>query len=164
MKKLTAILLTTMTAAAVLVGCGSSDSAADSASAQAETAVAATEETTAAAEETADAEENVALTLEEAVANDSSAQEEIAQVKESMDIDIEISGNTMTYKFPLGMDVDEDVKETVAEQLEAGVEEQLESFQSMKEGLEEEVGVTGITLVIVYTDDSGNVIYSRTID
>lgn len=163
MKKLTAILFTAMTMAAVLTGCGSST--ADTTPAEATEAAAAVDETADTVEtaEETEAETN-ALTLEEAVAKTPGVQGQIEMLSDTMGIEVEVSGNTMIYKFPLGMDIDEDTRDAIIEQLEAGVEEQLDSFTSMKEGLEEEAGVTGITLVISYLDNDGNEVYSKTID
>lgn len=98
--------------------------------------------------------------LEEAVENDEKAKAEIESMTEESGVKVDISGNTITYSYDLGMELDEDTKAAVSEQLESSIASYDSTFVGIAKTLEDETKLTGITVVVNYTDSNGNVVYS----
>ena len=100
--------------------------------------------------------------LEEAVAKDKDAQEQINQMAEDSGVSVEIKENALIYTYDLGMELDEDTKAAVVEQLDAGISSYDSTFVGIAKTLEDETKVSGITVIVNYTDSNGEVVYSAT--
>ncbi|MCR5640746.1 MAG: DUF4854 domain-containing protein [Lachnospiraceae bacterium] len=100
--------------------------------------------------------------LEEAVANDKEAKEQIDSMASESGVAIDIKENTLTYTYDLGMELDDEQKEAVVEQLDASIASNDSVFVDIAKSLEDETGVSGVQVVVTYTDSNGNAIYSAT--
>ena len=101
-------------------------------------------------------------TLEEAVQNSESAQEKINEMASSSGVSIAVEENTVTYTYSIGRDLDEDTKALVVEQLEEQMSGYDSTFIDIAKGLEDNMKISGVTVVVNYVDNSGNIVYSAT--
>ena len=98
-------------------------------------------------------------TLEEYIASDSTAQEQIDSLSTG-GMDVDITGNTLTYTYTYSQTFDDDTVNQIKPQIENIMSSQGSTFESISKTLEEESGIEGITVKVVYLDGAGTELYS----
>ena len=90
-------------------------------------------------------------TLESYIASDEEAKAEIEEMAEANDLAISIVGNELTYTYKYDETFDEDIAEMMNS-----------TFSGIAADLEEETGISGITVVVIYQNGDGSELYSET--
>lgn len=99
-------------------------------------------------------------TLEEYINSDAEAAEQIDSLAESSGMTIDISGNTLTYIYAYDQTFDDAMIEQMAAQFESTMESMASTFENVATTLEEETGISDITVKVVYEDSAGTEIYA----
>lgn len=74
-------------------------------------------------------------------------------------VDVSIDGNTLVYAFKYDLELDEDAKERIKEQLQKNTEQYESVFGSLAATLEEKTEIEGIKIKLRYLDASDKAIY-----
>lgn len=101
-------------------------------------------------------------TLETYIASDEEAKAEIEDMAEANGLDISIVGNELTYTYKYDQTFDEDTAAMISEQLESAMSSMDSTFSGIASDLEEEAGISGITVVVIYQNGDGSELYSET--
>lgn len=100
-------------------------------------------------------------TLEEYVAQDSDLQEQLDSLADSQEgMAVEIKDNQIIYTYTYPQQIDEDVLDDVKAQFESAMESTASTFEGIASSCEEETGISGITVKVVYLNNDGSEIYS----
>ncbi len=99
-------------------------------------------------------------TLESYIAENEDAMEEINEAAGESGVEVSITGNDLTYTYSFDLEMDEETTELVKEQLESAMESYTSTFESLAADLEEESGVSGITIIVIYQDTNGNELFN----
>ena len=100
--------------------------------------------------------------LEEYVAENESMQKQIEEAAKASDLDITIKDNTITYQFSYEEVLKDEEIEAMHKALEASLADQKETFNDLAASLEEETGLTGIQVVLIYVEGAGKELYTAT--
>lgn len=101
-------------------------------------------------------------TLEEYVAQDSDLQEQLDSLADSQEgMAVEIKDNQIIYTYTYPQQIDEDVLDDVKAQFESAMESTASTFEGIASSCEEETGISGITVKVVYLNNDGSEIYSN---
>ena len=87
---------------------------------------------------------------------------QIEETAEASDLEITIEKNTITYKFSYTETLKDNEIEEMHKALEASLAEQKATFNDLAASLEEETGLTGIQVVLVYVEGAGKELYTAT--
>ena len=101
-------------------------------------------------------------TLESYIASDEEAKAEIEEMAEANDLAISIVGNELTYTYKYDETFDADLAEMLAGELENAMGSMSSTFSGIAADLEEETGISGITVVVIYQNGDGSELYSET--
>lgn len=101
-------------------------------------------------------------TLESYIASDEEAKAEIEEMAEANDLAISIVGNELTYTYKYDETFDADLAEMLAGELENAMGSMNSTFSGIAADLEEETGISGITVVVIYQNGDGSELYSET--
>ena len=101
-------------------------------------------------------------TLESYIASDEEAKAEIEEMAEANDLAISIVGNELTYTYKYDETFDADLAEMLAGELESAMGSMNSTFSGIASDLEEETGISGITVVVIYQNGDGSELYSET--
>lgn len=101
-------------------------------------------------------------TLESYIASDEEAKAEIEEMAEANDLAISIVGNELTYTYKYDETFDADLAEMLAGELESAMGSMNSTFSGIAADLEEETGISGITVVVIYQNGDGSELYSET--
>ena len=119
------------------------------------------------AEEAADdiPEEQPAVDLETYLQQHPEEEESLNAVKDSFTADgvrtdIAVTGNTMFFDFVMTDVDDEDTKEALKPDLESFLNEQSESYSDIVDTIEEETGIEGVKMIVIFMDAEENEIVS----
>ena len=99
-------------------------------------------------------------TLEDFVNSNTEAKEQIDSLSTN-GMTIDISGNTLTYTYAYTQTFEPDMAELMGDQLEEAMSSMDSTFESVADTLEEESGIEGITVKVVYEDAAGTELYSE---
>lgn len=99
-------------------------------------------------------------TLEDFVNSNTEAKEQIDSLSTN-GMTIDISGNTLTYTYAYSQTFEPDMAELMGDQLEEAMSSMDSTFESVADTLEEESGIEGITVKVVYEDAAGTELYSE---
>ena len=100
--------------------------------------------------------------LEEYVEANEEMKAQIEETAEASDLEITIEKNTITYKFSYTETLKDSEIEEMHKALEASLAEQKATFNDLAASLEEETGLTGIQVVLVYVEGAGKELYTAT--
>ena len=100
--------------------------------------------------------------LEEALRKDEEAKAQIEQMSSESGVSIEVKENTISYTYDLGMELDDETKDAVVEQLNTQISAYDDTFTGIAKSVEDSTKLSGILVVVNYSDSQGNVIYSAT--
>ncbi len=100
--------------------------------------------------------------LEEYVEANEDMKAQIEETAEASDLEITIEKNTITYKFSYTETLKDNEIEEMHKALEASLAEQKATFNDLAASLEEETGLTGIQVVLVYVEGAGKELYTAT--
>ena len=100
--------------------------------------------------------------LEEYVEANEEMKAQIEETAEASDPEITIEKNTITYKFSYTETLKDNEIEEMHKALEASLAEQKATFNDLAASLEEETGLTGIQVVLVYVEGAGKELYTAT--
>ncbi|MBR2547929.1 MAG: DUF4854 domain-containing protein [Eubacterium sp.] len=113
-------------------------------------------------------EEKVPTTLEEFLAESDSGIEELAEINQSlsnenMEGKVEVKENTITMAMTLTQSIDKKYFDKMEDALDDMIAKQGSSFRDAVKSLEEESGVSGITMEIVLFNADGTEICRKTV-
>lgn len=100
--------------------------------------------------------------LEEYVEANEEMKAQIEETAEASDLEITIEKNTITYKFSYTETLKDNEIEEMHKALEASLADQKATFNDLAASLEEETGLTGIQVVLVYVEGAGKELYTAT--
>ena len=100
--------------------------------------------------------------LEEALQKDEEAKAQIEQMSSESGVSIEVKENTISYTYDLGMELDDETKDAVVEQLNTQISAYDDTFTGIAKSVEDSTKLSGILVVVNYADSQVNVIYSAT--
>lgn len=101
-------------------------------------------------------------TLESYIAEDEEAKAEIEDMAETNGLDISVVENELTYTYKYDETFDADMVDMLSEQLESAMASMDSTFNGLVTDLEEQSGISGITLVVVYQNGDGSELYRQT--
>ena len=107
--------------------------------------------------------------LEAFIAEHPEEKESLESVKESftadgVTTDIEISGNTMFFDFIMADVDDEDTRAALKPDLASFLEEQTEAYSEIVKSIEEETGIDGVKMIVIFMDANEEEIVSAHYD
>lgn len=110
-------------------------------------------------------EENAAdshATLEDFVNSDDEVKASIDELNDSEEgMVVEIKGNVVVYTYTFTEYIEPDAAEDMREQFATSIEEVAPTFEGVAQGLEEESGIDGISVRVIYLNTDGTEIYSH---
>ncbi len=101
-------------------------------------------------------------TLEEYIAQDEEMKAEIEQAAANNELEITVKENNLEYKFSYKEELKDEEVELMNKTLTEAIEAQKDTFTNLVTSLEEETGLTGISVTLIYTDGAGKELYSIT--
>ncbi|MDO4485858.1 MAG: DUF4854 domain-containing protein [Bacillota bacterium] len=101
-------------------------------------------------------------TLEEYINSDSEAKETIESMSsEESGLNVTVEDNAIVYTYTYGDTLDSSLLDTVATEIEKTIDSSASTFTTMVDALEEESGIDGITVKVVYLNGDGTEIFSK---
>lgn len=99
-------------------------------------------------------------TLEEYINSNEEAKNTVDSMA-SDQMNVEVTGNTLTYTYTYNQTFTGETLEAVKEELENAMESQSSTFENIGKTLEQESGIEDITVRVVYANEDGTEIYSE---
>lgn len=99
-------------------------------------------------------------TLEKYVNNNSDVQAQINSLSTD-NMTVDVVDNTLTYTYTYSQIIDEAAVSDISLELEHAMASAETQFKDIRNTLEEESGIDGITVKVVYEDSVGTVLYSK---
>lgn len=99
-------------------------------------------------------------TLEEYINSNEEAKNTVDSMA-SDQMNVEVTGNTLTYTYTYNQTFTGETLEAVKEELENAMESQASTFENIGKTLEQESGIEDITVRVVYANEDGTEIYSE---
>ncbi|MGN0658710.1 MAG: DUF4854 domain-containing protein [Emergencia sp.] len=103
-------------------------------------------------------------TLEEYINSDADAKEAIESMNSSTDeggMTVEVKGNSIIYTYQFADTIEADLLDDVKAQFEQYMESAGSTFENIASTMEEESGIDGITVKVIYLNGDGSEIYSK---
>ena len=101
-------------------------------------------------------------TLEEYISNDEEAMTTLESVSSSTEgLEVAVEDNTIIYTYTYDNTLDSSMIESVSEQLEKTIDSSESTFRSMADSLEEESGIDGITIRVIYLNNDGTELVNK---
>ena len=101
-------------------------------------------------------------TLEEYINSDSEAKETIESMSsEESGLKVSVEDNVIVYTYTYGYTLDSSLLDAVATEIEKTIDSSASTFTTMVDALEEESGIDGITVKVVYLNGDGTEIISK---
>lgn len=100
-------------------------------------------------------------TLEEWIHSDSSGQEMLDNIS-TEELEVTVEDNTIVYTYTYATPIDSSYIDLLAKQLEDLIANSASTFTDLADILEEESGIDGISVDVVYLNSDGSLIYSTT--
>lgn len=92
------------------------------------------------------------------------SNEAVAQEIEAFSVDgmeIDITENTLTYTYKYDQTFDETTSKLMKQELEKAMKTTASTFESVKEDLVEETGISDIVVKMIYMDNDENILYEN---
>lgn len=99
--------------------------------------------------------------LEEWVNNDSEAAASLEEMSTD-ELDVTVEGNTLVYTYTYSQNIDASLVDAVTQQLEESIDNSASTFTSVADMLEEESGIDGISVKVVYLNGDGTELMNKT--
>ena len=99
-------------------------------------------------------------TLEEFVNSNEEAKSQIDSLSTS-GMTVDITDNTLTYTYTYPQTFDDATAGLMATELESAMDSMESTFESIGDTLEEESGIDGITVRVIYEDSAGTELFSE---
>lgn len=101
-------------------------------------------------------------TLEEYISNDEEAMTTLESVSSSTEgLEVDVEDNTIIYTYTYDNTLDSSMIESVSQQLEKAIDSSESTFRSMADTLEEESGIDGITIRVIYLNNDGTELVNK---
>ena len=101
-------------------------------------------------------------TLEEYISNDEEAMTTLESVSSSTEgLEVDVEDNIIIYTYTYDNTLDSSMIESVSEQLEKTIDSSESTFRSMADSLEEESGIDGITIRVIYLNNDGTELVNK---
>lgn len=101
-------------------------------------------------------------TLEEYISNDEEAMTTLESVSSSTEgLEVDVEDNTIIYTYTYDNTLDSSMIESVSQQLEKTIDSSESTFRSMADTLEEESGIDGITIRVIYLNNDGTELVNK---
>ncbi|MDD6647942.1 MAG: DUF4854 domain-containing protein [Firmicutes bacterium] len=101
-------------------------------------------------------------TLEEYISNDEEARTTLESVSSSTEgLEVDVEDNTIIYTYTYDNTLDSSMIESVSQQLEKTIDSSESTFRSMADTLEEESGIDGITIRVIYLNNDGTELVNK---
>lgn len=102
-----------------------------------------------------------ASTLEDWIAGDSEAQATLEQMSTD-ELDVTVEGNTLVYTYTYAQVIDASLVDAVSQQLDQTITNASSTFTNVADTLEEESGIDGITVQVIYLNGDGTELLNKT--
>ena len=76
-------------------------------------------------------------------------------------LEVAVEDNTIIYTYTYDNTLDSSMIESVSEQLEKTIDSSESTFRSMADSLEEESGIDGITIRVIYLNNDGTELVNK---
>lgn len=101
-------------------------------------------------------------TLEEYISNDEEAMTTLESMSSSTEgLEVDVEDNTIIYTYTYDNTLDSSMIESVSQQLEKTIDSSESTFRSMADTLEEESGIDGITIRVIYLNNDGTELVNK---
>lgn len=100
-------------------------------------------------------------TLEEWISSDSDATATLEQMSTD-ELDVTVEGNTLVYTYTYTQVIDANLVDAVSQQLEDTINNSASTFTSVADMLEEESGIDGVNVKVVYLNGDGTELLNKT--
>ena len=101
-------------------------------------------------------------TLEEYISNDEEAMTTLESVSSSTEgLEVDVEDNIIIYTYTYDNTLDSSMIESVSQQLEKAIDSSESTFRSMADTLEEESGIDGITIRVIYLNNDGTELVNK---
>ena len=101
-------------------------------------------------------------TLEEYISNTEEARTTLESMSSSTEgLEVAVEDNTIIYTYTYDNTLDSSMIESVSEQLEKTIDSSESTFRSMADSLEEESGIDGITIRVIYLNNDGTELVNK---
>ena len=101
-------------------------------------------------------------TLEEYISYDEEARTTLESMSSSTEgLEVAVEDNTIIYTYTYDNTLDSSMIESVSEQLEKTIDSSESTFRSMADSLEEESGIDGITIRVIYLNNDGTELVNK---
>ena len=100
-------------------------------------------------------------TLEEYVADNSAAEESIESIASASGMEIEIKENTLTYIYKYTTTYTDEQVEYMKSAMDSALDNMSSTFESLGTQLEDETGISGIIIKVIYQNGDGSEILEK---
>ena len=100
-------------------------------------------------------------TLEEWISSDSEAQATLEEMSTD-ELDVTVEGNTLVYTYTYAQVIDASLVDAVSQQLDETITNSSSTFTNVADTLEEESGIDGITVQVIYLNGDGTELLNKT--
>ena len=100
-------------------------------------------------------------TLEEWIANDSEASATLEEMSTD-ELEVTVEGNTLVYTYTYDQVIDSSLTDAVSLQLDQSITSSASTFTDVADVLEEESGIDGVTVQVVYLNGDGTELLNKT--
>ena len=100
-------------------------------------------------------------TLEEWIANDSEASATLEEMSTD-ELEVTVEGNTLVYTYTYDQVIDSSLTDAVSQQLDQSITSSASTFTDVADVLEEESGIDGVTVQVVYLNGDGTELLNKT--
>lgn len=103
--------------------------------------------------------------LEEYINSNEEAQQSIESLSTASEdgsgLTVDVKENTLIYTYKYSQTFEQDIIDQMAPAIEKALNGQAATFENVSSTLEEESGISGIIVKVLYVDGDGNEIYSK---
>lgn len=100
-------------------------------------------------------------TLEEYISNDTEAAQQIKNMNTN-ELAVTVEGNTLVYTYTYPQVIDASLVDAVKTQLESTIDSSSSTFTGLADQLEEQSGIDGISVKVVYLNGDGTELMNKT--
>ena len=100
-------------------------------------------------------------TLEEWVANNSEATATLEELSTD-ELEVTVEGNTLVYTYTYDQVIDSSLVDAVSQQLDQTLSQSASTFTGVADTLEEESGIEGISVQVIYLNGDGTELLNKT--
>lgn len=100
-------------------------------------------------------------TLEEWIGSNSEAQATLDEMS-TEELDVTVEGNNLVYTYTYAQVIDSSLVDAVSQQLDETITNSSSTFTNVADTLEEESGIDGITVQVIYLNGDGTELLNKT--